>query len=880
MHAFNRPAPLAAPLAAALALWACHDAAPEAALDVVTSEDSSPAAPDLPAGLDLAEPAPDAVVTFDVASPDAAPPADALDPSGPCDTFGCACAGNADCLDGLCVEGLDGGVCTRLCESECPDGYDCLLSASSGDPKSICIPRHTRLCRPCRDHGACQNPADPFPSRCLPAADPADGSFCASSCASRPCPDGYACESVEVDGASARLCVPSDSACSCRPAWADFGLSTACLVENAFGACEGSRGCGPDGLTACTGPEASAEVCDAADNDCDGTADNIAPRSCEVVNVHGVCPGQTGCTPDGRAEACLGREAAPELCNRSDDDCDGDIDEGTCDDGLACTADACAGDGVCDHALLPGFCRVGDACWAAGEANPQNACEVCSPSSNPGVWSQTPNTCVIAGRCFAAGAVNPGNACQTCSPGLNATGWSPTANTCTIGGSCYAAGQANPARPCEVCQPSVSTVAWTQASNTCNIGGTCYAAGVAQPGQPCFVCDPSRSAASWSPAVAGTTCDDGNACSPTSTCNGAGVCAGDTSCNDGVACTTDRCTATGCDNSQVADGWCRIGRSCFSASAPNPGNPCQACLPTATQASRTAWSNQPSSTTCNDGNACTLDDRCSGTGTCNPGTPKSCSDGLACTSDTCNPTNGACSSALTAGNCLISGTCYANNATQPNNVCYKCSATAASVWSLNNGATCNDGDACTSSDTCASGACTGTPQTDAREPNNAPNGHNVGSVDDGAGWTDASSFTANLYPSGDVDWYTFQLRDPGNTRDPTPSVELSGVPAGYNYGLCVYYRCGDGSSPSFSCDRGTRVEPTAGIPWAGCCDASGSATSRRVRFVPDCRATDDTGDAFIRVFNVGGSSAWTCGSHTVKWGDSNCGVFDSAAQCL
>ncbi len=874
------PVGLSAALAA-FALLACHDTAPDLRLDVLGLADVAEAAPDVPAGVDLGTGAGDAV-SFDMSpAPDAATPADATDPNAPCNTLGCACSANADCVDGLCIEGADGGVCTRTCVSECPQGFDCLLTASLGaDPMSVCVPRHTRLCRPCRDNDGCQNPSDPFPAWCLPAREPADGSFCATSCANRPCPDGYGCESVAVEGgASARLCVPDSGLCACRPAWADFGLTTACLVENGVGACEGSRGCGARGLTACEGPEATAEVCDASDNDCDGTADNIAPQTCEIRNTHGVCPGETGCAPDGSAEICLGREPAPELCNIVDDDCDGDTDEGTCDDGLACTTDACTATGVCDHGLLAGFCRVGDACWTAGEANPQNACETCAPASNPGSWSQTPNTCVIGGQCRASGAVNPQNACQICDPGRSSSGWSTTANTCTIGGTCYLADKANPARPCEICKPAVTTTAWTQASNTCNIAGTCYAAGVAQPGQPCFVCDPGRSATSWSPAVAGTSCDDGNACSPTSTCNGAGVCAGDTRCDDGVACTTDTCTATGCDNSQVADGWCRIGRACYNANFQNPANQCQACLPTATQASRTAWSNKPSSATCNDGDACTLDDRCSGSGACTPGAPKNCSDGLACTTDTCNTTTGACGSALAAGNCLIGNTCYANNATQPNNVCYKCSAATSNVWSFNNGVTCNDGNNCTAGDTCGSGTCRGNDIVDGDEPNNSqPAAKSLGTIADSAGLSDLRSGTATLYPAGDTDFFSYRITDNSNIWNPRPHVTLSGIPANANYDLCVYFKCDNpGNGQSIGCEEGASAVPSnlALAGWSGCCSSRAGTAAELVQFTTTCQnktwfggSNDQTGTVLVRVFLASGGYDNACTTpYTYGWGN-------------
>jgi hypothetical protein len=100
------------------------------------------------------------------------------------------------------------------------------------------------------------------------------------------------------------------------------------------------------------------------------------------------------------------------------------------------------------------------------------------------------------------------------------------------------------------------------------------------------------------PAAAGTSCDDGDACTETDVCDGAGNCAGTAvNCDDGDACTTDRCDpATG---------------ACIH----DPVN-------------------------CDDGDLCTED-------SCDPAVgcvhvPVNCDDGNACTNDRCDPATGAC----------------------------------------------------------------------------------------------------------------------------------------------------------------------------------------------------------------------------------------------
>ena len=795
----------------------------------------------------------------------------AADDTGGCGGgFECPCNGNSDCVDELCVEGRDGRICTRTCVAECPGGYDCVSSTAMGpDPIFLCLPRHARLCRPCRADADCQDAGDPFPAYCLPAPDAAQGSFCGSSCAGRECPEGYGCESVTLpSGGVAKQCAPAGGGqCQCRPSWDGLGFATTCGITNGYGTCDGTRTCGAFGLTPCDGPQASQEICDDVDNDCDGETDNIAASPCSLQNQYGTCPGTLACGSLG--PECQGTAPVAEACNGADDNCNSQTDEAGCDDGLGCTTDTCAGPFDCRHQLQVGFCAIDAACWGNGAFNPNNACQVCNSGTSTSAWSQAPNTCLINGQCYPNGAVNPNNACQVCDVTQGASAWSVAGNTCTIGGTCYASGAANPQNACEICAPSQSTTAWTQAVATCNIQGQCYASGVTKPGAPCLVCSPDQNATGWTARPSTASCDDGSACSSDDHCDGAGLCIGDKSCNDGVACTTDSCTPSGCDNSGVPTGWCRIGGTCYTNNTSNPGNVCQRCNP---GASKTAWSPQPSTVACEDGSACTTGDHCNGSGSCTSG--GACYDGLSCTNDICNPSVG-CSYPTASGKCKINDACYSNGDTQPGNVCYKCNtSTTQSGWSYNNGASCNDGNSCTSGDTCASGTCAGTANTDGYEGNNSVGAakslpYNFG---DGDGWPDdARSTTANLYPSGDEDWFKYRVSDNTNVYQPHPTVELSAIPAGMNYNLCVYWQCDDpGDGQSASCEQGSSTATVNGMP--GCCSAASGSSTEIVELKPDCpnggtfSADDETGTAFVRVYRVSGT--WTCSNYSLKYGNN------------
>jgi len=592
----------------------------------------------------------------------------------PACTAGCflsPCESGADCESGWCVDHLGNQVCTIGCVDECPQGWVCQQVGLGGpDVAFICVSKFTHLCRPCVTAADCKSPTG-VEDVCIDFG--AEGRFCGGACKVPPdCPDGYTCELVmTVAGAQSWQCVPTDGVCECSEKSAALGLATSCYLENEIGTCTGDRICGEGGLTPCSAATPAEEACDGADNDCDG-----------------------------------------------------DTDEDTCDDGNECTQDSCLGAAGCQNDPLDGFeCKDGDICTVAdhciaGECigspvicDDSNLCtdDMCNPT---GGCSYVPNylPCDDGDPCTVGDGCSDGKCSGTTVP-----------CDCMADKDCAQLEDGNLCNGTLVCDMSEtpfkcrvdeSTVVTCPASDD-----VCLAS----------VCDPESGKCGMVPDHEGFACSDGDACTIGDAC-GQGSCVAGIPlvCADNNPCTDDSCdsklgcaytpNSLPCDDADV----CTVGDVC-KGGACLPGtvelpcddaNPCtdDSCNP------KKGCLHAPNALPCDDGNLCTQGDLC-GNGSCVAGPLLVCNDANPCTDDSCNPELGCvysqnqapCSdeTACTVGDTCTKGACVGTPVVcNDNNPCTddSCDPLKGCVFTPN-AAACDDGNACTTGDKCDQGKC-------------------------------------------------------------------------------------------------------------------------------------------------------------------------------
>ena len=593
------------------------------------------------------------------------------------------CTENSQCQSGFCVDHLGEGVCSQLCQEECPPGWSCQQVGAGGPDLSFaCVSKVANLCRPCGGGADCKSPGG-AEDVCVAYGEA--GSFCGGSCeGDEDCPWGFSCTTTEtVEGNSTVQCVADAGICPCTGKSVALALSTPCQVASEFGTCGGNRVCTEGGLTDCDALDPAEETCDGFDNDCDGDIDEGAFVEDEYF---GLCDDGNPCSKD----QCNGADGCEHVA----------LLEGECQDGNPCTvADHCV-DGVC----------VGDAV----QCDDNNPC--------------TENLCVETGGCTyppQAGECDDGEAC-------------------TLGDHCIDGECQGEAVPCDCHSDADCAVLEDGDPCTgtlfCDKGSLPFKCAIVPdsvvvcppPGGPdalCLAatCNPATGTCLTAPANDGKPCDDGDGCTLGDTC-GDGLCqpGAAANCNDGIGCTADSCDDdSGCQHDAL-EGPCSDGNACTAGDACVDGQ-CEAgqvvdcddgnpCSDDGCDSQQGCW-HSPTAGFCDDNNPCTVGDHCAG-GTCVAESYLSCNDDNPCTADSCTPGNG-CIHEPTAGICSDGDPCTANDFCK-NGVCMpgpaqdcddgngctadSCTAEGLCLHTATAGA-CDDGNPCTLGDACKQGLC-------------------------------------------------------------------------------------------------------------------------------------------------------------------------------
>jgi len=445
------------------------------------------------------------------------------------------------------------------------------VNFAGADALFLCVSKHPQLCKPCLSSEQCATAiGDSAP--CVDLGDGV-GSFCGATCSdSKPCPDGYVCQTkTTVEGLPTQQCAPVSGVCECSDLSVELGLFTKCSIETDEGTCEAIRTCTVEGLTGCDADAATVEICDGVDNNCDGLIDEAT------------CNDSNPCTVD----VCLGLEG----CSYEPDD------TSPCDDGTGCTLNDRCEDGVCVGDVLL-ECDDNNPC-TIDNCDPEAGCsyEHAVADCDDGNACTTVDQC-IAGTCSGAGQL----ACDDNNP--------CTADSCDQTNGCVATPKEGTCTDGNVCTPN----------DNCQ-NGECVGSGelACNDNSECTVdyCNPVTGCDFQEASL---PCDDGNQCTPTDLCAG-GVCVGtgEINCDDSNPCTADACNAqSGCTNTATAgnctDGnICTLTDTCANKECVGSGemqcddnNPCTVdyCNPL------TGCVNEEVNLPCDDGNACTPNDQC------------------------------------------------------------------------------------------------------------------------------------------------------------------------------------------------------------------------------------------------------------------------------
>jgi hypothetical protein len=540
----------------------------------------------------------------------------------------CHSAGTCDSATGTCSNPVkkDGSTCSD--GNACTQVDTCLAGACTGASPVTC--KASDQCHTAGScdaaTGACSNPAKKDGTTCNDAnlctqkdscvAGVCTGANPVTCTASDQCHDAGTCD--PTSGNCSSPAKPDNTPCGDGKACTSGDKCTKGVCGGVAISCDDKIACSVDSCVEPTGCNFDTSKCGCTkDADClDADACN-GVETCDLTTLtckHGTAVSCTGLDDACNTGTCDSKTGACTAVPKSD---------GTgCDDGSACTkSDGCVA-GKCVGAGLV-KCAASDQCHAVGSCDPKTgACS--NPTKTDGATCDDGDLCTRTDTC-KAGTCTGGNA-VTCSASDQchlAGSCDPTSGACSNPvkvGSCDDGDKCTQTDTCQsgVCKGANPVV--------CSASDQCHDIGV---------CDAKTGSCSNPSKGDGTACDDSDKCTQSDSCQG-GQCTG----SKPVKCT--------------ALGQCYLAGSC-DAQTGLCSNPFASA-----------------GTSCNDSNACTVNEVCDGKGACSGGSGLICSPPAnTCQTNTCNTSLG----------CQLS--------------------------SLPNGTACDDASECTLVDVCSKGICVG-----------------------------------------------------------------------------------------------------------------------------------------------------------------------------
>ena len=409
-------------------------------------------------------------------------------------------------------------------------------------------------------------------------------------------------------------------------------------------------------------------------------------------------------------------------------------DNAACDDENPCTQDSCDPKKGCKNTAIVGDCDDGDVC-TTNDICKSGACAGGQPKVCDDNDPCTKDSCDAKTGCKVAaddGAnCDDGNVCtegDDCKGGKCIAGSLTSCddnNPCTKDSCNAKSGCTSVNADGEGCEDGNGCTT----KDTCK-SGTCAAGGLKSCGDSaaCKVwsCAPATGNCSLTNKQDGLACSDGSACTNKDGCK-AGACQGAAvKCDDGNTCTNDTCNpATGCvytantspcdDANACTDSDTCVKKTCKGSDKDVPvacddKNPCTdaKCDP------KIGCINGANSASCDDGNVCTVGDKCSakickaGSNACGCTKTADCAvkeDGNLCTGTLFCDVSAAPYQCKTVPGSVV--TCSAaNDGPCTHNGCQPATGKCVMI-SINAGKACDDGTKCTQEETCQGGKCTG-----------------------------------------------------------------------------------------------------------------------------------------------------------------------------